>query len=98
MGTVRKRVNGALKERNITCIRVNSKWNRQCRLLFRKADDVDKVRRDETWLRTHFDRGTLYSEQWFPMRVDRAYREVATDELRCALFGQMNGVKSVAIS
>ena len=27
------------------------------------------------------------------MRVDRAYREVAADELGCTLFGRMNGVK-----
>ncbi|KFA80208.1 hypothetical protein S40288_09886 [Stachybotrys chartarum IBT 40288] len=27
------------------------------------------------------------------LRVDRAYRAVATDELGCAVFGQMNGVK-----
>ncbi|KAH7118403.1 hypothetical protein EDB81DRAFT_618150, partial [Dactylonectria macrodidyma] len=32
-------------------------------------------------------------EQWYPFRVDRAYRAVATDELGCAVFGQMNGVK-----
>jgi hypothetical protein len=41
----------------------------------------------------HFDKGTLYGEQWYPLRIDRAYREVATDELGCTLFGRMNGVK-----
>lgn len=27
------------------------------------------------------------------MRVDREYREVATDDMGCTLFGQLNGVK-----
>lgn len=91
-GTVRRRVNEALKEKGITCLGVNSKGNGRYRLLFH-GDDVDKVRRDDTWLRTHFDRGTLYGEQWYPMRVDRVYHEVATDEVGCTLFGRLNGVK-----
>jgi len=41
----------------------------------------------------HFDKGTLYKEQWYPLRIDRAFREVVTDELGCTLFGRMNGVK-----
>jgi len=44
-------------------------------------------------VKTHFDKGTLYREQWYPLRIDRAYREVGTDELGCTLFGRMNGVK-----
>ena len=91
-GTVRKRVNEALKEKGITCIRVNSKGNSRYRLLFHKSD-IDKVRRDDTWLQKHFDRGKLYGEQWYPMRVDRVFRKVAVDEMGGALFGQMNGVK-----
>jgi hypothetical protein len=86
-GTVRMRVNEALKEKGISCLGVNSN-----RLLFR-GDDIDEVRRDDTWLSTHFDKGTLYGEQWYPMRVDRVYREVATDEMGCTLFSQLNGVK-----
>ncbi|KAH9203832.1 hypothetical protein DL95DRAFT_472038 [Leptodontidium sp. 2 PMI_412] len=89
-GTVRRRVNEALKGKGITCLGVNSKGNGRYRLLFH-GDDVDKVRRDDTWLRTHFD--TLYGEQWYPMRVDRVYHEVATDEVGCTLFGRLNGVK-----
>jgi hypothetical protein len=91
-GMVRKCVNEALKEKGITCLGVNSKGNSRYRLLF-QGGDIDKVGRDDTWLRTHFDRGTPYGEQWYPMRVDRAYHEVAIDEMGCALFGQMNGVK-----
>jgi hypothetical protein len=63
-GIVRRRANEALKERGITCLGVNSKGNGPYRLLFREAD-VDKVRRDDTWVRTHFDKGTLYREQWY---------------------------------
>lgn len=90
--TVRRRANEALKEKDITCLGVNSKRNGRYRLLFREAD-VDKVRRDDACVKIHFDKGTLYGEQWYPLRVDRAYREVATDELGCTLFGRMNGVK-----
>lgn len=61
-GTVRRRVNEALKGKGIICLGVNSKGNGRYRLLFH-GDDVDKVRRDDTWLGTHFDRGTLYGEQ-----------------------------------
>jgi hypothetical protein len=43
--------------------------------------------------KTHFDRGTLYGEQWYPIRVDRAYHGVAVDEMGCSIFGQLNGVK-----
>jgi hypothetical protein len=58
-GTVRRRVNEALKEKGISYLGVNSKGNGRYRLLFR-GDDIDDVRRDDTWLRTHFDKGTLY--------------------------------------
>lgn len=91
-GTVRRRVNEALKEKDITCLGVNSKGSGRYRLLFH-SKDVDNVRRDEAWLRTHFDRGTIYGEQWYPMRVDRVHHEVAVDEMGCTLFGQMNGIK-----
>ncbi|KAL5331200.1 hypothetical protein ACEPPN_000729 [Leptodophora sp. 'Broadleaf-Isolate-01'] len=91
-GAVRRRVNKALKERGITCLGVNSKGNGRYRLLF-QGKDIDNVRKDDTWVRTHFDKGTLYGEQWYPMRVDRAYHEVAMDEMGCSIFGQLNGVK-----
>jgi hypothetical protein len=91
-GVVRQRANEALKERGITCLGVNSKGKGRYRLLFKEAD-VDGLRRDDSWVRTHFDKGALYGEQWYPIRIDRAYREVATDELRCTIFGRMNGVK-----
>jgi hypothetical protein len=91
--TVRRRVNKALEEKGISCLGANSKGNGRYRLLFRYGD-IDKVRRDDSWLRTHFGKGTLYGEQWYPMRVDRAYREVAADEMGCTLFGQLNGVKA----
>lgn len=91
-GAVRRRANEALKERGITCLGVNSKGNGRYRLLFRESD-VDQVRRDGSWMKTHFDKGTLYGVQWYPLRIDRAYREVATNELGCTLFGWMNGVK-----
>ncbi|KAH9203126.1 hypothetical protein DL95DRAFT_399661 [Leptodontidium sp. 2 PMI_412] len=60
-GAVRRRVNKALKEKNITCLGVNSKGNRRYRLLF-QGKDIDRVRKDDTWVRTHFDWGTLYGE------------------------------------
>jgi hypothetical protein len=91
---IRKRVNEALKEKDITCLGVNSKGSGRYRLLFRSEDDVAKVRRDDSWLKTHFDRGTLYGEQWYPVRVDRVYHGVLVDETGCALFGQMNGVRA----
>jgi hypothetical protein len=91
-GTVRRRANEALKDLGVSCLGVNSKGNGRYRLLFREAD-VDKVRQNDSWIRTHFDKATFYGEQWYPFRVDRAYRAVATDELGCAVFGQMNGVK-----
>ncbi|KAG4442881.1 hypothetical protein IFR05_001677 [Cadophora sp. M221] len=91
-GTARRRVNEALKGKGINCLGVNSKGNGRYRLLFH-GDDVDKVRRVDTWLRTHFDREMLYGKQWYPMRVDRVYHEVATDEVGCVLFGRLNGVK-----
>src|SRR5271163_4879752 len=49
-GTVRKCVNGALKEKGITCLGVNSKGNGWYRLLFQDKD-IDEVRRDDTWLK-----------------------------------------------
>jgi hypothetical protein len=91
-GAVRRRVNEALRERDITCLGVNSKGNGRYRLLF-QGKDIDNVRKDDTWVRTHFDRGTLYGEQWYPIRVDRAYHETAVDEMGCSIFGQLNGVK-----
>jgi hypothetical protein len=91
-GVVRQRANEALKERGITCLGVNSKGKGRYRLLFKEAD-VDGLRRDNSWVRTHFDKGVLYGEQWYPIRIDKAYREVATDELGCTIFGRMNGVK-----
>ncbi|KAF8846406.1 hypothetical protein BDZ45DRAFT_682538 [Acephala macrosclerotiorum] len=91
-GAVRRRVNEALKGRNITCLGVNAKGNGRYRLLF-QGKDIDNVRKDDTWVRTHFDRGTLYGEQWYPVRVDRAYHGAAVDEMGCLIFGQLNGVK-----
>lgn len=91
-GAVRRRVNEALNERDITCLGVNSKGNGRYRLLF-QGKDVDTVRKDDTWVKTHFDRETLYGEQWYPMRVDRAYHGAAVDEMGCSIFGQLNGVK-----
>jgi hypothetical protein len=41
--------------------------------------------------------GTLYGEQWYPMRVDRAYHEVAVDEMGGSLFGQLNQLASAPI-
>jgi hypothetical protein len=71
-GAVRRRVNEALREMDITCLGVNSKGNGRYRLLF-QGKDIDEVRRDDTWLKTHFDRGMLYGEQWYLIRVDREY-------------------------
>jgi hypothetical protein len=34
--------------------------------------DIDNIRRDDTWVRKHFDSGTLDGEQSYPMSVDRA--------------------------
>jgi hypothetical protein len=76
----------------MTCLGVNSKGKGRYRLLFKEAD-VDGLRRDDSWVRTHFDKGALYGEQWYPIRIDRAYWEVATDELGCTIFRRMNGVK-----
>ena len=59
---------------------VNSKGNGRYRLLFREAD-VDKVRQNDAWIKSHFNKGTMYGEQWYPLRVDRAHRDVETDEL-----------------
>jgi hypothetical protein len=56
--------------------------SRLYRLLF-QGKDIDNVRKDDTWVKTHFDRGTLYGEQWYPIRVDRACHEVALDEMDC---------------
>lgn len=36
--------------------------------------------------KTHFDRGTLYGERWYLMRVDRAYLEVVVDEIGCSFW------------
>jgi len=74
------------------CVGVNSKGNGRYRLLF-QGKDVDTVRKDDTWVKTYFDRGALYGEQWYPMRVDRAYHGAAVDEMGCLIFGQLNGVK-----
>ena len=74
-----RRVNEALKERGITCWGVNSKGNGRYRRVF-QGKDIDNVRKDD-WVRTHFDRGTLYGEQWYLVRVDRAYHGVAVDEM-----------------
>ena len=87
-GTVRRRVDEVLKEKGIKCLGVNAKGNGRYRLLF-KGKDIDNVRRDDTWLRTHFDRGTLYGEQWYPVRIDRVYHKVAVDELGCTLLGRL---------
>jgi hypothetical protein len=65
-------VNDALKDIPVTCLGVNSKGNGRYRLLF-QGKDIDNIWKDDTWVRTHFDRGTLYGEQWYPIRVDRAY-------------------------
>ncbi|KJZ69937.1 hypothetical protein HIM_10675 [Hirsutella minnesotensis 3608] len=91
-GTIRRRANAALEKLGVTCLGVNSKGNGRFRLLFRETD-VDKVRQNDTWIKTHFDKGTLYGEQWYPLRVDRAHRGVATDDIGCAVFERMNGVK-----
>ena len=91
-GTVRRRANEALKELGVACLGVNSKGNGRYRLLFREAD-VDKVRQNDAWIKSHFNKGTMYGEQWYPLRIDRAHRDVATDELGCTLFGRMNEVK-----
>ncbi|KAM4065021.1 DDE superfamily endonuclease [Hirsutella rhossiliensis] len=63
-GTIRRRANAALENLGVTCLGVNSKGNGRFRLLFRETD-VDKVRQNDTWMRTHFDKGTLYGEQWY---------------------------------
>ena len=55
-------MNEVLKERGITCLGVNSKWNGWYWLLFKEMD-VDSLRRDDSWVKTHFDKGTLYGEQ-----------------------------------
>lgn len=91
-GAVRRRVNEALKGRNITCLGVNAKGNGRYRLLF-QGKDIDNVQKDDAWVRIHFDRGTLYGEQWYPVRVDRAYHGAAVDEMGCLIFGQLNWVK-----
>jgi hypothetical protein len=54
-GAVRRRVNEALKERNITGLGVNFKGNGRYPLLF-QGKDIDNGWRDDTWVRTHFDR------------------------------------------
>jgi hypothetical protein len=71
---------------------VNSKGKGRYRLLFKEAD-VDGLQQDDSWVRTHFDKGALYGEQWYLIWIDRAYQEVATDELGCTIFGRMNGAK-----
>jgi hypothetical protein len=91
-GVVRRRANEALKERGITCLRVNDKGNGRYRLLFKEAD-VDGLQRNDSWVTTHFNKETLYGEQWYPIRIDRAYKSVTTDDLGCTLFGRMNKVK-----
>lgn len=90
--TVRNRANEALKDKGITCLGVNSKGNGRYRLLFNQKD-IEHLRRDDKWVQTHFDKGTVYGDQWFPVRIDRACRKVAMDELGCSVLGRLNGVK-----
>jgi hypothetical protein len=90
-GAVRRRVNVPLRERYITCLGVNSKGNGRYRLLFR-GKNIDNVRKDDAWVRTHFDRGTLYGELWYPIRVDRVYHEAAVDEKGCSRFTRCDGL------
>jgi hypothetical protein len=92
-GAVRKRACEALKERGVTCLGVNSKGNGRYRSHFNQ-NDVESLRRDDSWVRTHFDKGTVYGEQWYPVRVDSAFRGNKTDELGCTVLGRLNNVEA----
>jgi hypothetical protein len=70
----------------------NDMGNGRYRLLIKEVD-VDELRRDDSWVTTHFNKGTLYVEQWYPIGIDRTYKSVAIDGLGCTLFGRMNRVK-----
>lgn len=87
------RVNDALKEKDITCIGVNDKGNGRYRLIFENDDDVNVVRRDDSWLNVHLPKARLYGEQWYPVRLDRVHRDAPIDEEGCELFGSLHGVK-----
>ncbi|KAM4058177.1 DDE superfamily endonuclease [Hirsutella rhossiliensis] len=82
-GTIRRRANAALEKLGVTCLGVNSKGNGRFRLLFRESDvDKDTLRQ-----------GNAIWGAVVPLRVDRAHCGVATDDIGCAVFGRMNGVK-----
>jgi len=71
---------------------VNDKGNGRYRLLFHQKH-IDDLQRDDTWLKTHFDKGRIYGEQWYPVRVDRALRSQVIDETGCNEFSRLNGVE-----
>jgi hypothetical protein len=54
---------------------------------------VDTVRRDDYWLRTHFDGATVYGEQWYPVKIDNVWKKLALDGLGCTLVGRLNNVE-----
>ena len=56
---IRRHANEALRERGVTYIGVNDKGNGWYRLLFKEAD-IDGLRQDDSWVTTHFNKGTLY--------------------------------------
>ena len=85
-------VNKALKERNIICLGVNSKGNGQYWLLF-QGKDVNNIQKDNTQVKTYFNRGILYREQQYLVRVNRAYYGIVVDKIDYLIFSQLNRVK-----
>ena len=85
-------VNEALKERNITCLGVNSKGNSQYQLLF-QGKDVNNIQKDNTQVKIYFNRGILYREQQYLVRVNRVYYSIVVDKIGYLIFSQLNRVK-----
>ena len=89
---MRRCVNKALKERDITCLGVNSKGNSQYQLLF-QGKDINNIQKDNTQVKTYFNRGILYREQQYLVRVNRVYYSIVVDKIGYLIFSQLNRVK-----
>ena len=85
-------VNKALKERNITYLGVNSKGNSQYQLLF-QGKDINNIQKNNTQDKIYFNRGILYREQQYLVRVNRVYYSIVVDKIGYLIFSQLNRVK-----
>ena len=89
---MRRHVNKALKERDIICLGVNSKGNSQYQLLF-QGKDINNIQKDNTQVKIYFNRGILYREQQYLVRVNRVYYSIVVDKIGYLIFSQLNRVK-----